>query len=465
MPLSGDMLVLGLGRSGLAAARYMATLMGPGGVTSVTVLDEEDNGRLRALASGLEALGVSVGLAATTVEGHFDLAVVSPGISPAKPLFLAASRASDCLVSELEFAYQQSHSPWIAVTGTNGKTTTTSLIGHLLATGGTPFETVGNIGHPAIEVVAEATPATVLVAEVSSFQLALTLRFCPRVSVLLNVTPDHLDWHGTLEAYTADKARIFANQGPDDTAIIDVDDPGSAPFAEVVASTGVSVVRVSRSLLHPGGASVVRGMLVLDTPRGSIELVGSDELRIRGEHNVSNALAGAAAAYAFGVPVEGIRSGLRTFDPIEHRLEPVGVVGGVEYFNDSKATNPDAVFKALSAFGERPLVVLLGGRNKGNDFRPLAQAVASRCWTAVLFGEARGELADAFADMVFDVHEAPGMAQALCEAASVARVGDAVLLSPACASFDEFSGYEERGRTFKRLVAEMDAAAANRRDR
>ena len=459
MALSGDILVLGLGRSGVAVVRYLAARLGPGGVGSITALDEADNEGLRALVPELEALGATVALSANTVDGTFDLAVVSPGIAPSKPLFRAAEAVCARMISEVEFAYLQSHSPWLAVTGTNGKTTTTSLIGHLLAADGIAVETVGNIGRPAAQVVDEATSATALVAEVSSFQLALTERFHPRVSVLLNLTPDHIDWHGSLEAYFADKARIFANQDADDTAVIDVDDAGSAPYADRVAATGVRVVRVSRERLHPGGVSVVGDMLALDTPHGVLELVARDELRIRGEHNVSNALASAAAAYAFGASAEGIRAGLRTFEPIEHRLEPAGEVAGVEYFNDSKATNPDAVFKALTAFGERPLIVLLGGRNKANDFRPLARAVASRCRGAVLFGESAGEFAEAFAGLDIRLERAPGLEGAVRAAARMARAGDAVLLSPACASFDEFSGFEERGSVFKRLVAGLESSS------
>jgi UDP-N-acetylmuramoylalanine--D-glutamate ligase len=453
--LTGDILVLGLGRSGEAVVRYLAEKMAPGGVSSITALDEGDSERLQALRPKLEALGVRVGLATTAVEGRFHLAVASPGIAPSKPLFRAAAAASDRMISEIEFAFEQSCSPWIAVTGTNGKTTTTSLIAHLIAADGMPVETVGNIGRPAATIVGEATCATAIVAEVSSFQLALTERFCPRVSVLLNVTPDHIDWHGTLDAYVADKVRIFANQGGDDTAVIDVDDAGSAPYADRVAATGVRVVRVSRERLFPNGASVVDGVLALDTPHGVVKLVRPQELRILGEHNVSNALAAAAAAHAFGVTADSIRAGLRAFEPIEHRLEPAGDVAGVEYFNDSKATNPDAVLKALTAFGDRPLVVLLGGRNKDNDFGPLAVAVAARCRGAVLFGEAADEFAQAFGALALPVERVADLASAVRAAAGMARPGDAVLLSPGCASFDEFSGYEERGRTFKGLVADL----------
>jgi UDP-N-acetylmuramoylalanine--D-glutamate ligase len=258
-----------------------------------------------------------------------------------------------------------------------------------------------------------------------------------------------------MEAYAADKARVFANQGPDDVAVIDVDDAGSRPYAEAVAARGVRVVRVSRERLLPGGASIVDGRLTLDTADGELRLVHVDDLLIKGSHNVGNALAAAAAAVALGVTEEAVRAGLRTFEPIEHRLEPVGEVRGVEYFNDSKATNPDAVSKALTAFEGRGLVVLLGGLNKGNDFRPLAEEVATHCRAAVLFGAARPELEAAFEGLDVRVETAEGLLDALHVASGLAEQGDAVLLSPACASFDEFTSYEHRGRVFKEAVRGM----------
>jgi len=273
--------------------------------------------------------------------------------------------------------------------------------------------------------------------------------------VLLNITPDHTDWHGSLEAYTADKARVFANMTADDLAVIDVDDPGSAPFADVIERRGVPVSRVSVLAAHAGGASSVGGTLVVETSSGPIRLVHSDELLIRGAHNVSNALAAAAAAHALGVTAADLREGLKTFEPIAHRLEPAGTLDDVDWFNDSKATNPDAVFKALHAFGGRPLIVLLGGRNKGNDFRPLAEEVSRTARTAILFGEARPELARAFAGLKVEVVEAVGLCDAVEAASSLAEPGDAVVLSPACASFDEFTSYEHRGDEFKRYVAAL----------
>jgi len=451
VPLEGHIIVLGLGRSGMAAARHIAARAVPG--ARVSVYDAAYGPALEKRAQMLRDVGVDVELGASDFASDATLVVASPGIPPASPLMRAARRTGAPVISEIELAYRVSRSPWLAVTGTNGKTTTTMLVTHLLRTAGIPCETVGNIGDPAIGIAGDTGEATVLVTEVSSFQLALTERFHPHVSVLLNVTPDHIDWHGSLEAYARDKGRVFANQGPGDVAVIDIDDPGAAAFAEPVAARGVRVVRVTLGAPDDDGAGVVGGMLMVRHGGRDVVLVRADELPIRGEHNVSNALAASAAALAAGADPDSVREGLRTFQPVAHRLEPVGEVRGAEYFNDSKATNPDAVNKALTAFDDRPLIVLLGGRNKGNDFRGLAEAVAARCRAAVLFGEAGPEIAQAFAEGSLPLVVAGDLAAATHAANDLARPGDVVLLSPACASFDEFSNYEERGERFRDLVA------------
>ncbi len=452
MDTLGDILILGLGASGRAVARYCSRLAADA-VGTVTAVDAADTPALRAVAAELAEAGVTVRLGCECLEGRWDTCVASPGIPPSSTLMAAARSCCDEVVSEIEFAYRRSTCPWVAVTGTNGKTTTTALIAHLLNGGGVPARAVGNIGTPAIEAVGEAGECEVLVAEVSSFQLALTSRFHPRVAVLLNITPDHIDWHGSLERYATDKAKVFDNLGSSDVAIVDVDDEGAAPYAASVAAGGVPVVRVSLGTSYPDGATVVSGALVLETRGGPIRLLDADDLLIKGPHNVSNALAAAAAAHTLGVPATDIQWGLRSFRPMEHRLEPAGVVAGVEWFNDSKATNPDAVIKAIAAFEDRPLVLLLGGRNKGNDFAELAGKVArSTAHTVVLFGESAADLKRAFDFSGMDCVVASDLRGAVEAAASAARPGDAVVLSPACASFDEFSDYEQRGREFKRLV-------------
>jgi UDP-N-acetylmuramoylalanine--D-glutamate ligase len=444
--------VLGLGRSGDAVVRW--ALARPGAMPDdVAVFVEHDTARQAESASSLRDTGVRVELGADELPDEgWDLIVASPGISPSRPLMCSAARASAPVISELELAFRISRAPWVAVTGTNGKTTTTALVTHLLREAGRDAVSVGNIGVPALAAAPVVGSDGVVVAECSSFQLASTVEFHPRVAILLNITPDHTDWHGSLETYAADKAKVFANMTGDDVAVIDVDDPGSAAWAAFEAGRGVRVVRVG---LSGGDARVEDGLLVVDAGQGAVPLVRVDELLIRGVHNVSNALAASAAALTMGASPEAVRAGLRTFEPIEHRLDPVATIRGVEYVNDSKATNPDAVLKALTAFGSSPLLVLLGGRNKGNDFGPLAEACAARCRLAVLYGESRREMETAFTAADAPFIGAETMAGALAAAAKAALPGDVVLLSPACASFDEFEDYEDRGRRFAEAVRRM----------
>lgn len=451
---SGDMLVVGLGVSGDAAVRFLldrATKEGG----RVVVVDSQDTPELREAAERVAAQGAEVMLGISEVRGEYDLAVMSPGIPPSSSLRLSAQAHSHESIGELELAYRASTSPWMAVTGTNGKTTVTSLIAHLLSSASIPAIVAGNIGPAATQIATASGDSTTIVAEVSSFQLAATHYFHPRVSVLLNITPDHLDWHGSMEAYTSDKTAIFRNQGPGDTAVIDIDDMGSASLVEPVLEMGVDVRRISTQMVPELGAGMRDGVLILATDSGEIELLHRDELAIKGDHNVSNALAASAAAYAVGVGADRIAAGLHSFEPIAHRLEPLMAVDGVEYINDSKATNPDATIKALTAFPDRPLIVLLGGRNKGNSFDDLAVRVASACKSAVVFGEAADTILEALRSAGFEAAHTEDLEEAVKVAAQMASEGDAVLLSPACASFDQFQDYVDRGELFRRHVETM----------
>lgn len=452
---TGHLVVLGLGASGVAAAEWGLSRAADG--VRVTVIDSADNDMVVARAGRLRAMGAEVCLGCERVTAG-DLVVASPGIRPDSPLIASARALGVPLVSEMELAYRLSEATWVAITGTNGKTTTTALVTHLLREAGMVAEPAGNIGPAAVGVACELGDAGIVVAEVSSFQMVFADTFHPRVAALLNITPDHIDYHGSLEAYAAEKAKVFARQVPGDTAVIDIDDPGSAAYADPVEARGITVRRVSRMERPAGGAYLVGSTLVLEEHGEEHALLDVASLGIRGDHNVSNALAGAACARAAGASIEAIAAGLASFHPIEHRLEPAGIVDGVEYFNDSKATNPDAVLKALTAFGDRPLVVLLGGRNKGVDMHPLAHAVAARSTDVVVFGEAADEFLEAFGSLGARPVRASGLADAVERARSLAMPGSIVLLSPGCTSYDEFSGYEERGRRFKEIVASFGDA-------
>lgn len=458
-PLAGDIAVLGTGVTGAAVSRYVLDEIDSGTRTRLTVYDERDGEQQDIVAQELRRRGAKVVLGASEIDSGHDLVVASPGIPPSAPLIRSAREQGARVISEIEFAFERSISPWIAVTGTNGKTTVTSLVAHILRGAAMPVECVGNIGDPAISIVGVSGPSTIIVAEVSSFQLALTEAFRPRVAILLNITPDHLDWHGSLEAYSRDKTLIFANMGDGDIAVVDVDDPGSAPHAASLASRGLEVAPISRQMIHPGGAGLAGDSLVIDTPSGQQVLLSRNELRIRGDHNLSNALAAARAVSALGVAPALIADGLRSFVPIAHRLEPVATRSGVEFVNDSKATNPGATRMALTAFADRSVVLMLGGRNKANDFAELCEDVRG-CRAVVAFGESGGEIAAALEGCV-TVIRAVGMRDAVEVAQELALEGDVVLLSPACASFDEFSGYAERGDVFRAAVGAVGAVSGS----
>ena len=460
----GDVLVLGLGKTGEAAASYLAGLMPEGRVSSVTLYGGAASKPGEATRA-LVAAGVTVVCGTEDVEGSYDLCVASPGISEFCDFYLSAKRASACVIGEPELAWRESPERWVGITGTNGKTTTTILTRDLLRAGGLAAEAVGNIGTMAIGEVETREPGEWLVAELSSFQLAGTRELHPHVAVLLNVTPDHLYWHKTMENYAAAKERIFANLDADDVAVIATGDAWCVAAAERAEARGLTVCRLlpAGELPAAPGARAAwedeAGMLRVRLGGSEHALVNKAELAIAGEHNVQNALAASAAALACGVSAERVCEGLRAFAPLEHRIEPCGEAAHIRFVNDSKATNTDAVQKALTAFEPGRVVLLLGGHDKGTELGEMCAAVAARARVAVCFGEAGARLAEACrqasaaSGSALEVLRATHLADALDVAIAAAHAGDAVLLSPACSSFDEFSGFEERGEAFKQLVA------------
>lgn len=460
--LTGSYCVLGLGRTGVSAAEWLLRHHDPdaGGVWVYGGAGSHEGDAARRLS----ALGAHVVVGTDEVappDGGFDLAVASPGIPPRSGLFRSAAAASRELVGEEELAWRESPGRWVAVTGTSGKTTTTTLATHLLLAAGLPAEAVGNIGTPAIERIDSRPEGGWLVAELSSFQLHTSYALHPVTACLLNVTPDHLSWHGSMEAYARDKERIFRNFGDGNLAVVSVDDDWCAAAAGRLVGRGVRACLLS-TRSDPGSpdAAFMRGGgLVARLGGEEHALCGAEELAIRGEHNAQNALAASAMALWAGASPDAVREGLLSFSPLEHRIEPCGEAGGVRFVNDSKATNTDSVEKALTAFEPGTVVLLLGGRDKGTDLSSLASAAKGACRAVVCYGEAGPRMAEAArSGGVVRVAEAAHMADALDAAVGLARPGDVVLLSPACASFDEFSGFEERGRAFKALVAGIVAS-------
>lgn len=462
----GDVCVLGLGKTGEAVAEYLLAQRDDGRVSSVTVV-----GGAKSAPSdeslALEHAGAKVVYGTEDVEGDFDLAIASPGISEFSDFYANGKATSKEIIGEPELAWRESSERWVGITGTNGKTTTTTLARDLLRAGGLAAEAVGNIGTMAIGEVARRASGEWLVAELSSFQLAGTVELHPHVGVLLNVTPDHLYWHKTMENYAAAKERLFRNMDAGDLAIISDGDSWCRDIAARCEGRGLRVCHLLVAGEAPEATTAnaawerTDGMLVVRLDGRDVELVNKGELSIAGEHNVENALAASALALACGVDAIDVRAGLLAFSPLEHRIEPCGELAGVRFVNDSKATNTDAVSKALTAFEPGHVVILLGGHDKGTDLSEMAADVARHAHVAVCFGEAGERIAEAVEAAGGAVVRAEHLEQALDAGIEAARPGDTVLLSPACSSFDEFSGFEERGRAFKSLVADRIAKGSN----
>jgi len=436
-------LVLGLGISGQSAARFCASRG-----AQVVAADErpaEDLGDLTALADVELALGRGF-----PDPSDFDLVVPSPGVPPERYRHRAGRVWGD-----IELAYRALPVPIVAITGTNGKSTTTRLVETLLRGAGLRARAAGNVGEPVLDLVGEALDIVVL--EVSSFQLETIERFRPTVAVVLNITADHLDRHGSFEAYVEAKARILENQREDDRAVLNVDDPAVAALADRVRGRVVPF-SIERPLEH--GAWFDSGSVVLRDEQGESFRVSLDGLRLSGIHNRENAVAAVATAWAAGADPgsSASASALAAFRGLPHRMEEVGRIAGVVYVNDSKATNPSAAVRSLAG-AAGPVVWIAGGRGKGLDFRMLAAMAADRARAAVLIGESSEALAAALGDRI-DTYREDDLDAAVRRAASLAVAGDVVLLAPACASQDQFRDYAERGERFREAVAELAGGGA-----
>ena len=438
--------IIGLGKSGVAAARLLAR-------EGVRVYASDASTHPYA-GEAAEALK---GVPWVDVEiGRHDLAkiraaaglVVSPGVPPDAPVLAAARHAGVEIVSELDLGFRalasgQRGTRTIAITGTNGKTTTTALVAHLLTAAGLRSTTAGNIGRPLTDLAMANERYQWLSLEVSSFQLHDSPNFAPEVGILTNLAPDHLDRYPSAEAYYADKRLLFRNASAEDVWVLNGDDPLVMDMAKGVAGRKVlfSLARtadawydVSQRMLRIGGEAML--------PRA--------ELHLLGDHNVANALGAALAVHEAGVPTPLIGEGLRSFRALPHRLEPVGEVNGVLWINDSKATNIAATSVAVIAM-ERPYVLLLGGRHKGEPYTSLAPLLAKQCRLVIAYGEA-GPLVEQDLEGEVPLERGTTFEDVMARARRAARPGDAVLLSPACSSYDMFKNYEERGATFRRLV-------------
>jgi UDP-N-acetylmuramoylalanine--D-glutamate ligase len=438
----GEVAVLGLARTGRAAARWLRS-------QGLAVYASDVGAGASGVAEELIGLGVAV-----QVHGH-DLArlarasavIASPGVPPEAPALVAAREAGVPVHSEIDLGARALRGTrFIAVTGTNGKSTTTALVAHLLTGAGEPCPAVGNIGRPLIELALGAAPPAWAAVEVSSFQLHDSPALAPAVGVLTNLTPDHLDRYPSAEAYYADKRLLFRNADPASVWVLNADDP-----AVLALAGGAAGARRVWRVTAPADAWYDRPAeaLLLDGER----LLPRAELPLLGDHNVENALAAALAARAAGVAAAAIADGLRAFRGLPHRLERIREVAGVVWINDSKATNVASAAVALRAM-DRPYVAILGGRHKGEPYTALGALLGDRCRGIVAYGEA-ASLVAADLGRTVTVTVVPAFADAVAAAGARARTGDAVLLTPACSSFDQFANYEERGATFRRLVEAM----------
>ena len=444
-------LVIGLARSGQAVARFLA---GVGAMVTGTDIKQEADLDGESL-SELRALSVNLvtGVYAEVQEEQYDLAVVSPGVPLTIPPVETAERLGIPVWSELELAARFVREPIIAVTGTNGKTTTTALTGYIFQQAGRRVLVAGNIGIPLIREVERAGEqgfgVDYWILEVSSFQLERSLEFHPHIAVFLNLTPDHLDRHTTLEEYGRVKERVFANQGPEDLAVLNLDDPWVANHIHGLTARDCWF---STQRVPAGGIGVADGSIVYETGGARQVLCPVQDVRIPGRHNLENALAAAAAALLSGIDCQTIAAALSTFPGVPHRLEPAGVLGGVKYVNDSKGTNPESVLKALDSFQE-PIILIAGGKPKGSDFTRLAGRIRSRVKALILMGQAAPQIEQAVRAAGYTaIWNEASLEGCVRTAARLAAPGDLVLLSPACASWDMFRDYEERGDLFKKLV-------------
>ncbi len=440
-------LVVGLGKSGVASALFLKAHG-----ARVTVSDAKPEAEIGEDIPTLLDQGIAVetgGHGERTFRGQ-DLIVVSPGVPVDAPPLVQARALGETVIGEIELAAQFLRGPLVAITGSNGKTTTTTLAGEIIAAGGFPTVVGGNIGTPAISLVEQATPDTVAVLEVSSFQLETIHTFRPKVAVILNVTPDHLDRHRTFAAYTDAKARIFENQTSPDFTVLNADDP---TCVELAARTKGTVYWFSRKKEVEQGAYAKEGKILFRDKDGQREILQVSEIPLKGNHNVENVLAGVCVGMLMDCSPEKIAKAIREFMAVEHRLEYVATVRGVEYFNDSKATNVDATIKALESFPAN-VHLILGGKDKGSDYTVLNDLLRARVKRVYTIGAAAAKIES---QIKAEIVHAETLENAVKRAAASAQAGDIVLLAPACASFDQFKSYEHRGRAFKDLVRSLQS--------
>ena len=447
MKLNGKrVLVVGLAKSGAAMARFLKHKG-----AQVTVTDKATAEDLRELADEMDRLGIAKEKGGHSQETFMnqDLIVLSPGVPHTLPQIRQAEQFGVKVIGEIELASCFIKEPIVAITGTNGKTTTTTLVSLMLEASGLSVYTGGNIGDPLTNYVDQDMKRDVVVVEVSSFQLDTIKRFRPKVAVLLNITDDHLDRYTDFNAYARSKGRIFENQEKDDIAIINGDDPPSLSIGKILQNR--------RLLFGSKGtgynAAIEKSRIALNLPDREPLNLDLSKTRLIGSHNMENIAAAAMASLSAGATPEGVQHVIDTFPGLPHRIEYIDTVGGVDFYDDSKATNMDAVLRALDAF-DRKLVLILGGRNKGGDYLQLKDAILRSVRSVVAIGESSKEVKTVLGPHI-KVTEMPSLEEAVKKGLEEARPGECVLLSPACSSFDMFRNYEHRSQVFVDAVRQL----------
>jgi len=442
-------LVLGAGISGIAVSGILKELG-----ARVTLSDAKREEDIKHDLTGIVNAGVALAMGRQdeSLLEAVNLIVLSPGISIYNPLVELAKEREITVISEVEVAYQLCQAPIVAVTGTNGKTTTTTLIGEMLKAAGLETVVGGNIGLALSEEVRSVKKTGVAVAEISSFQLEGVLEFKPHVAAVLNLTPDHIDRHRSMENYQLMKERIFTKQTGDDYVILNYDDLAVRHMGDRAPS---QVVYFSRLRDLPSGLFVQDGVIKVSWNGDVTEILPVADIKIKGGHNVENALVACGCAYFMGVTAEVMAEVLRNFGGVEHRIEPVTEVNGVWYYNDSKATNPESAIKALEAF-DGHIILIAGGRDKNTDLTEFMTLVKEKVDHLILLGEAKTRFAEAACEAgIKSVRQVDDFGAAVKLARSLAKAPQVVLLSPACSSYDLFNNYEERGQVFKEMVHQL----------
>lgn len=452
-----NIVILGAARQGVSLARYMAAQS-----AVVTLNDLRPVEQMQSAQEALQGLPIrwELGGHPLSILDGADLLCISGGVPLTNPLVIEAERRGLPISNDSQIFMEAVNCPVVGITGSAGKTTTTTLVGRMARYGVTPPRKVwigGNIGRPLIEFVDQMQPDDLVILELSSFQLE-QMTISPSVSAVLNITPNHLDRHGTLEAYTAAKAHILTHQTAQNVAILNREDPGSWGLLPEIrgrlVSFGLNAPEVGQT-----GTYRREDRLFLQIPEGQVELMPQSDILLRGEHNVTNVLAACAIAWSASIPLDALRAGVSGFQGVAHRLEFVRELNGAKWYNDSIATAPERTMAAVRSFTE-PLVLLLGGRDKKLPWEDLAEMIHERVDHVVLFGEAAGKISAAIGSVQpgrrpYSIHTCAGLADAVATAAEVAENGDVVLLSPGGTSYDEFHDFEERGERFQEWVNKL----------